>query len=90
MYIESFAHYLEIALISRSITVKMPTYKLEQQLGNSFMRCHRSYLVGMRHISKITKTDVVLDCGKSIPLSRRLYNAVNQAFIGFISGKDNA
>jgi len=87
MYIESFAHYLEIVLISSAITVKMPIYKLEQQLGTGFVRCHRSYLVGMRHISKITKTDIILDSGKAIPLSRRLYSAANEAFIKFISGK---
>ena len=87
MYIESFALYLEIGLASGVITVKMPAYKLEQQLGEGFVRCHRSYLVGMRHISKITKTDIVLDNGKAIPLSRRMYNAVNEAFIRYLTGK---
>ena len=86
MYIESFAHYLEIALASETVTVKMPKYKLEQQLGPGFVRCHRSYLVGMRHISKIAKTDVVLDNGKVIPLSRRMYNGVNEAFMAYIAG----
>ena len=87
MYVESFAHHLELNLTSGTITVKMPTYKLEQMLGEGFVRCHRSYLVGMRHIKKITKTDIVLDNSKSIPLSRRLYKAVNEAFIGFINGR---
>ncbi|MCL2527382.1 MAG: LytTR family DNA-binding domain-containing protein [Defluviitaleaceae bacterium] len=87
MYIESFAHYLEIALQTVTLSVKMPTYKLEQQLGEGFVRCHRSYLVGMRHISKITKTDILLDNGKAIPISRRLYGAVGEAFTAFVSGK---
>jgi len=84
MYIESFAHSLEVVLVSGSITVKMPAHKLQERLGKDFVRCHRSYIVGMRHISRITKTDVVLDNGKSIPLSRRLHSAVNEAFIKFI------
>ena len=87
LYVESLAHYLEVVLASGKVTVKMPIYKLEQQLGEGFMRCHRSYLVGMRHISKITKTDVVLDGGKIIPLSRRLNDMVNKVFIAYISGK---
>jgi len=86
LYIESFAHYLEIVQTTGSITVKMPAYKLEQQLGQGFIRCHRSYLVALRHISKITKTDVVLDCGKAIPLSRRMYGAVTEAFMAYVSG----
>ena len=92
MYVESFAHYLEVGLAaalpqapSGIITVKMPAYKLEEQLGPNFVRCHRSYLVGMKHVSKITKTDVVLDSGKAIPLSRRMQAAVNEAFMAYIS-----
>jgi len=83
LYVESFAHYQEVATTSGSFSVKMPTYKLEQQLGRGFVRCHRSYLVGLKHISKITKTDVILDNGKIIPLSRRMYKAVNEAFIDY-------
>ncbi|MCL2360740.1 MAG: LytTR family DNA-binding domain-containing protein [Defluviitaleaceae bacterium] len=85
LYIESFAHYLEIVLSSDTITVKMPAYRLEQELGAGFVRCHRSYLVGLKHISKITKTDIILDNGKAIPISRRLYTSVNAAFIDYIA-----
>ena len=84
LYVESFAHYLEIVLPEAVLTVKMPAYKLEQQLGDGFVRCHRSYLVGMRHIDKITKTDIYLDNGKAIPISRRMYAAVGEAFIAFV------
>ena len=87
MYIESFAHCIEIGLTSDIITVKMPAYKLEQQLSEGFVRCHRSYLVGMKHINKITKADIVLDNGKAIPLSRRMYGAVNEAFMGYLAGR---
>jgi len=83
IYIESFAHHLEISLKTGHITVKMPTYKFEQQLGTHFIRCHRSYIVNMKYISKITKADIILDNGKAIPLSRRLYNKVNNALIGY-------
>jgi len=85
LYVESFAHYLEIGLPGRTIAVKMPAYRLEQQLGQGFVRCHRSYLVGIRHVSKITKTDVVLDSGKVLPLSRRLYWVVSEAFMAYIN-----
>ena len=86
MYVESFAHYLEVGLVSGTVTVKMPTYKLEQQLKAGFVRCHRSYLVGLKHVSKITKTDIVLDNGKVIPLSRRLYGVVSEAFMAYVGG----
>ncbi|MCL2572119.1 MAG: LytTR family DNA-binding domain-containing protein [Defluviitaleaceae bacterium] len=86
LYIESFAHYLEVVTVSGTITVKMPTYKLEQLLSDEFIRCHRSYLVNMRHISKITKTDITLDNGKFVPLSRRMQSSVSETFIAYIAG----
>jgi len=84
MYIESFAHHQEIWLKSGCVSVKMPAYKLEQQLGSGFIRCHRSYIVNKKYISKITKTDIVLDNGKEIPLSRRLYNEVSRAMLSYV------
>ena len=83
LYIESFAHYIEVAAKPGVFTVKMPAYKLEEQLDNNFIRCHRSYIVNIKHINKITKTDVVLDGGKFLPLSRRMYNGVQEAWIKF-------
>lgn len=56
---------------------------LEERLGDGFVRCHRSYLVSLKYIQKITRTDVEMDTGDKIPLSRRKYDVVNQAFIRY-------
>jgi len=87
MFVESFAHYSEITISSKTkITVRTPINEIERNLGelsNDFIKCHRSYIVGLKHIKKITKTDVILDDGSVVPISRRLYNDVNQAMIKF-------
>lgn len=57
--------------------------KLAKQLGNGFIACHRSYLVHLRFVRSISKTVVMLDSGKELPLSRRMYEKVNQAFISY-------
>lgn len=49
----------------------------------SFVKCHRSYLVNLSHVYRIEKTEVVLDNGDKIPLSRRLYQTVNDSFIRY-------
>jgi DNA-binding LytR/AlgR family response regulator len=57
---------------------------MEKQLeSHGFVRCHRSYLVGLRHIRRIAKNCAVLDNGTEVPLSRSAYHKVNQAFIGY-------
>lgn len=88
MLIESFAHVLQIKTKDGSLTVKMPIYEFEQMLGQDFVRCHRSYIVGLRYIKKITKTDVILDDDQSIPLSRRLYQEVSKSLLTYITGAE--
>ena len=84
-YIEAFAHYVQINTKTGALETRANIGDIAEALGNGFVRCHRSYIVGLRHISHITKTDIVLDGGTSIPLSRRLHKEVNQAFIKYHS-----
>lgn len=52
-----------------------------------FVRCHRSYLVNLRYVRSITKTDIILDDDTAVPISRRLYSDVNSQFIKFYTGE---
>lgn len=55
------------------------------QEKDGFLRCHRSYLVNLSHVRRIEKADVIMDNGDRIPLSRRLYKAVNDSFIRYFT-----
>ncbi|GAA0368127.1 hypothetical protein GCM10008932_19980 [Alkalibacterium iburiense] len=46
-----------------------------------FVQSHRSYLVNLDHIKRISKTDIYMDNHTLVPVSRRLYKKVNEAFI---------
>ena len=50
---------------------------------NGFVSPHRSYIVNLRFVRSIGKTEIALDNGTIIPLSRRLYKDVNEKFIQF-------
>ena len=98
MAVESFAHYSEITVSQNAkttaitkIKVKMPLHEIERILdetGGNFVKCHRSYIVGLKHIKKITKTDIVLDDDTAVPLSRRLYDSVNQAVMKYFKEQE--
>lgn len=51
--------------------------------GSEFVFCHRSYLINLRYVRSIGKTEIYLDDGKALPLSRRLYREINEKFIAF-------
>lgn len=48
---------------------------------DSFFQPHRSYLVNMDHVQRITKTELILSGGISIPLSRTKSAQAMEAFI---------
>lgn len=49
--------------------------------GTGFMKCHRSYLCSVEHIYRIGKSELVLDDGSNIPVSRRHYDEVVKSFV---------
>ena len=40
------------------------------KIGGDFFRCHRSYIVNLRHIERVGKGEVTIKGGEKIPLSR--------------------
>jgi len=50
------------------------------------VRCHRSFLVNVRHISAIVKPELVLDDRRRIPVSRSAEKTVSQVFIEWYKG----
>ncbi len=89
-YAEAFAHTVCIHTGEGQAEAQISISALEQALANEpFIRCHRSYLVNLRHIRRIDKTELSLDDGAQLPVSRRLYAAVNDAFIRFFKGEES-
>ncbi len=84
-YVEAKGHGCIVKIQGKPfLTVKENmTWMEEQLLPLSFVKCHRSYLAGIRNIHKIDKTDVYFDDGSTAPVSRRMYRQVNQKFIQY-------
>lgn len=87
-YVEAFSHSVTVVTPSETIPVKLPISEMEKQLGDGFVRCHRSYLVGLRYIARLSRTEAILDSGKALPLSRSAAPLVHKAFISYYTGDD--
>lgn len=88
IYAESFAHNVRLTTQSESFIVRMSISRVEEILGESYVRCHRSYLVGVKHIARLSKSEVVLDSGKTLPMSRSAVTVVQRAFVNCFAGGD--
>jgi len=62
-------------------TVKKTLGEIEKELNDGFFRTGRSYIINLKYIRKVTKSDVYLSDGMVIPLSRGLYDSINRAMI---------
>lgn len=88
-YVEAFSHTVAIVTGMDTVQVKIPISKTEKLLGEGFIRCHRSYLVGLKHIARLSRTEVILDNGKTLPLSRSAAPLVHKAFISWQTTRRN-
>lgn len=80
-YAEAFSHSVTLVMSKGQESFNTRLSDMEGLLGEGFFRCHRSYIVSIKHVRRVTRTVMVLDNGTEIPLSRGLYDAANQAFI---------
>lgn len=83
-YVESQAHYLEMAYGSQTVRWKSSLESVQRIFEeNGFVITRRGVLVNLRRIARIGKTECILDNGEQVSISRNRYKAVNEAFIRF-------
>lgn len=84
VYAESQGHYMLIHTRESRYRVRMTISGLLEQLDEGFYRCARSFVVNLRHICRITKSEVFLENQSSLPLGRGQYDEINKAMIGYL------
>ena len=62
-------------------TAKKSLSELMEQLDERFFRVGRSAVVNLNDISRVTRSDIYLTDGRSIPLPRGAYDKLNRAII---------
>ncbi len=90
LYAEAFSHTTALYLVPESgekaacKEIKMCLGDLAELLPRAgFFRCHRSYLVHLPYIRRIDRTQVYLDYGAAIPVSRGRREELYQAFLEY-------
>lgn len=79
-YVEVQGNYVTIHA-KETYTVKKTLGELASALDERFYRTGRSFLVNLTCISRVTKTEIRLSDGTSIPLPRGAYEPLNRAII---------
>ena len=84
LYVESFLHYISIHTTEREYNIKENISSFEEKLSKGFFQTHRSYLVSLKYITRISRTSVTLEGGIELPLARGKYDEINRAYISYM------
>lgn len=73
---------------SEQLTVRGSLQELEAELhelgfGQTFLRCHRSFLVNLAYVQKILKSELVMQDGQRIPLARNRRQELLETYLKF-------
>ncbi len=75
LYVRGLKDYLEVHTQAQRYVVKSTLSGFARQLGPSFLRIHRSYLVNRAHISAVTRQDIEIG-DLELPISDAYRDAV--------------
>ena len=87
LYAESYSHNMHIVTTDGAFDVRMTISSLAEVLGSEFIITHRSYIVNLSHIVFLSKSDMTLDSGKKIPISRNEFKNVHSCFVKYNKGE---
>ena len=87
--LESQKHSTIVTCIDNKYIAKTGITSLQKSLVScNFIKCHRSYIIGAKHINAIKKYEAIMTNSDIIPISRRVYGAVYNWFIQFHRKED--
>ena len=60
--------------------------ELEEKIpGESCLRCHNSYLVNLNHVRRLEQQTFLLDCGETVPVSRKYWKKCQEALVDSVN-----
>lgn len=87
LYAEAAGHYVTLHTKQETFEWKKSFSEFVKQLEDTkesiFLSTHRSYLVNVAEIERVMRTECVLSDGSLVPVSRAMYQKVNEAFIRY-------
>lgn len=82
-YLEASGHGMIVYTDKGQEKVSDSITSIIQKLSDAFIQSHRSYIVNLKKIAYLSKSEIILDDSKRIPIARGKHEAINQSFLSF-------
>ena len=83
-YIEAENVYVVIHTVRGDYRTRISLAKFTEQLDDTFLKVHRSYVVALKYIRKITRKEITMQGGGEIPIRRGMYDDVHDALVKYL------
>ncbi len=83
-YLEAENVYVHVHTVGGVYRTRISLAKFSEQLDDTFFKVHRSYVVGLKYVKKISRKEVTLINGDTVPVRRGMYDAVHAALIRYL------
>lgn len=84
IFIESRNRKAAIHTTKNTLEVYAVMNGLQKELGNSFYRCHRGYLVNMAHIAEYSSDMIEMDNGERVYLAKEKYQEFVREYMRYL------
>ena len=83
-YVESENVHVAVHTVSGVYRSRISLAKFAEQLDETFINVHRSYILGLKYVKKMSRTDITMLNGNLVPISRGMYDEVHAALIKYL------
>lgn len=84
IYVEAENVHVAVHTVRGTYRMRSTLAKFVQQLDETFFKVHRSYVVGLKYIVKITRSGITMTNGDQVPISRGMYDQVHAALVKYL------
>lgn len=91
LYIEAAGHGSIMHTEDEVVSLKESFGEIERQMlpTKEAVKCHRAYLVNLKFVSAIQNSNLILDNGERLPISRSRIKNVRNEFLRYYSHRSN-
>lgn len=84
LYVEAENVYVVVHTARGNYRTRCSLAKFAEQLDETFFKVHRSFVVGLKDIVKITRTQITMSNGDTVPISRGMYDGIHAALVKYL------
>ena len=84
IYIEAENVHIAVHTVQGVCRMRMALSRFSEQLDETFLKVHRSFVVNLSQIKKITRSGITMADGDTVPMSRGMYAEVYAALAKYL------